>query len=218
MSTPEPMDPRSVLALAVNELRAGSADAALTRVHELLPSLSDKPDLLAPARAVESQALAALGRGDEAIALLERGIDEAQAANLEAHVQGLSGLLEQLRPQIEMAKLAAVPVEEIDRMAPNAAARAVLLANKSIAHLALGDLANAQVLIPIARAAADSSGEPGALVPVLLATAQVFASSDDAPKARRALNEARTVAAEHAPDALPLIQEMQELLEQAGQG
>ena len=38
-------------------------------------------------------------------------------------------------------------------------------------------------------------------------------------KARRALNEARTVAAEHAPDALPLIQEMQELLEQAaGEG
>ncbi|UQA61114.1 hypothetical protein [Polyangium aurulentum] len=209
------MDPRSVLALAVNELRAGSADAALTRVHELLPSLHDKPDLLAPARAVEAQALAALGRGDEALALLDRGLEEAHNAGLPAHVEGLRGLAEQLRPQIEMARLAAVPVEEIDRMAPNPAARAVLLANKSIAHLALGDLGNAQVLLPLAREAADSSGEPGALVPVLLATAQVFAATDDAPKARRALNEARTVAAEHAPDALPLIDEMQELLEQA---
>jgi tetratricopeptide (TPR) repeat protein len=214
----EENDPRLLLSLAANELRSGNAEVALARVRELLPNLQDNPDLLAPGRAVEAQALAALGHGDEALAVLERAIEDAEAADLREHVNGLQGVEEKLRPQIEMARLASISVEDIERTAPHQAARAVLFANKAIAHLAAGDLETAKVLIPLARGAAESSEEPGALVPVSLAAAQVFAAGNDYEAALRALADARVIAEEHLPDALPLIEEMREVLEGGDEG
>jgi tetratricopeptide (TPR) repeat protein len=206
-------DTNFLLGLAFNELRDGRPEEALARIRDLIPDLSGAPEHLAPARALEARALASLGRGEEALSLLESAAREAGAAGLRDHENGLRGLREGLAQQIEMSRLADLPVEEIERQVTDPGGRAVLLANKAIACLARGDLDAARSILPIAREAADAAGEPDARVPVLLAAAQVSAADEDLPKARRALNEARALAVQHAPEALPLIDEMKKLIE-----
>jgi len=201
-------DPKLVLALAANELGAGDFDEALARIRKIQPDLLDNPGLLAPSRALEARALASLGRGQEALSVLDVALADAQKAGLEEHVKGLGGMRERLEQAVEMRNLAVASVSDIERQAPDAATRAVLLSNKIMAVLASGDIAEAKRILPRARMAAEEAEEPGALLPVLLSTAQLCVATDDAKSAQRALEAARTLAQQYEPDALPLIEEM----------
>lgn len=201
-------DPRLVLSLAANELGAGDFEDALERVRRVQPLMDGNQALLAPSRALEARALASLGRGDEALAVLDRGIAEARAAGAEVHVKGLSGLREKLDQALEMRRLASISAEDIERQAPDAPTRAVLLSNKIMAVLAGGDLAGAKAILPRARIAAEEADEPGALLPVLLATAQLSVAAGEPKQARRALEAARSLAVEFDPDTVALIDEM----------
>jgi hypothetical protein len=87
-----------------------------------------------------------------------------------------------------------------------------LFSNKIMAVLASGDVAGAKAILPRARAAAEEAGEPGALLPVLLATAQLSVAADERKQARRALEAARSLAVEFDPDTVPLIDEMASFL------
>ena len=51
-----------------------------------------------------------------------------------------------------------------------------------MALLATGDIGKAKALLPRARIAAEEADEPGALLPVLLATAQLCVATDDLVK------------------------------------
>ncbi|MDC3980893.1 hypothetical protein [Polyangium jinanense] len=201
-------DPRSVLSLAANELGAGQFEAALARVKALQPSLSATPDLLAPSRALEARALASLGRGEEALAVLDQGQKDAEAANLPAHVEGLGRLRAGLAQAFEMEQLAAMSAEDLERQTDDPAQRAVLYSNKIVASLAVGDIEGARKLLPRARVAAEQAEDPAALLPVLLATTQLCVATDDVKTAKRALEAARKVAEAHEPDVIPMIDEM----------
>jgi hypothetical protein len=209
------MDLDLPLTLAASDLREGQPESALRRVRAALPDLEGVPDRLYPARALEARALAALGRGEEALELLERSAEEAASAGLPNHEQGLRGLAAKLAPDIEMARLVAIPVERIERDTPDLGARAVLLASKAMAHLARAEHDVAAALLPLARGAAEFAGEPAALVPVLLASAHIHAAEGAPDLARGVLAQARALAAEHAPDALALLDALQEALEGA---
>jgi tetratricopeptide (TPR) repeat protein len=204
----EGVDPRFVLSLAANELGAGDFEDALERVRRVQPLIGDDQALLAPSRALEARALAALGRGEEALLVLDRAIDEAGRAGAEVHARGLSGLRQKLEQTLEMTRMAAISPDDIERQTPDAKTRAVLFSNKIVALLATGELEQARMILPRAREAAEEADEPGALLPVLLATAQLCVATDDTHSANRALEAARALAVRFEPDAVALIDEM----------
>lgn len=201
-------DPRSALALAANELGAGQFEDALSRVKALQPSLSATPDLLAPSRALEARALASLGRGEEALLVLDRAQKDAEAANLPEHVEGLGRLRAGLAQAFEMERLASMSADDLERQTEDPVQRAVLFSNKIVAALSVGDVEGARALLPRARMAAELAEDPAALLPVLLATTQLCVATNDVKTARRALDAARKVAEASEPDAIPLIDEM----------
>ncbi len=204
----EGVDPKFVLSLAANELGAGDFEDALERVRRVQGLIGDDQALLAPSRALEARALAALGRGDEALLTLDRAIEEAGRAGAEVHVRGLSGLRQKLEQTLEMTRMASISTDDIEAQTPDAMTRAVLFSNKIVALLATGELESARVILPRARAAAEEADEPRALLPVLLATAQLCVATDDMHSAKRALEAARALAARFDPDAVGLIDEM----------
>jgi len=201
-------EPRAVLSLAANEIGAGDFEDALERIRRIQPALAGDPALYYPSCALEARALSSLGRGREALEVLDRALEGAREAKLEGHVTGLSGMRERLEQALEMRGLAAASAEEIERTTPDLASRAVLFANKIMALVAMGDVAGAKALLPRARGAAEMADEPGALLPVLLATAQLCVATDDIASARRALEGARSLAERFEPEALSLIDEM----------
>jgi hypothetical protein len=201
-------DPRHVLSLAASELGAGAFEDALARVRGLQPSLAEKPDLLAPSRALEARALASMGREEEALAVLDNAQSDAKDANLPEHVDGLGRLRAGLAQAFEMQRLASLSADDLAGQTPDPGQRAVLFANKIVASLAAGDIQSAREILPLARAAAEEAGDPAALLPVLLATSQLCVATNDLRTAERALAAARSIAEQHEPEAVALIDEM----------
>jgi tetratricopeptide (TPR) repeat protein len=205
-------DPRQVLQLAAFDVNAGAFSEALERIRSALPALEKDPEFLAPARALEARALASLGQEQDALAVLETAMKEAQKAGLDKHVAGLRGLREQLNRVVEMRRLAATPVDELSGRRMDPGERAVLLSNKIVAFLGLGDIESARALLPRARASAEEADDPLALLPVLLATSQLGAATGDWESAKKAINAARTLAKMHDTESMDLVEEMARFL------
>lgn len=210
----ETEDPRQILQSAALDMSAGAFGEALDRVRSALPALEKDPGFLAPARALEARALMSLGQEQEALSVLEKAIGEAKEAGLDNHVVGLRGLREQLNRVIEMRRLAATPVDELSGRRMDPGERAVLLSNKIVACLGLGDINNARALLPRARASAEEADDPLALLPVLLATSQLGAATGDWDSARKAINAARNLAKMHDTESMALVEEMAQFLMQ----
>ena len=205
-------DPRQILQLAALDMGSGAIDEALERIRTALPALEKDPGFLAPARALEARALMSLGREQEALSVLEKAVEEAKQAGLDNHVVGLRGLREQLQRVIEMRRLAATPVDEISGRRMDPGERAVLLSNKIVALLGLGDVDDARALLPRARAAAEEADDPLALLPVLLATSQLGAATGEWDSAKKAIDAARTLARLHDTESMALVEEMAQFL------
>lgn len=218
MGDDEGVDPKFVLSLAANELGAGDFEDALVRVRRLRPELGDNQELVAPCRALEARALASLGRGEDALSVLADAIADAKQAGAEAHVRGLSGLRQKLEEALEMRRLADISPNDIERQTPDAATRAVLFSNKIMAFLATGEVEQAKALLPRARKAAEDADEPGALLPVLLATAQLCVATEDRRSAKKALEAARSLAVRFEPETVRLIDDMTGFLMRVGEG
>lgn len=205
-------DPRQILRLAAMDVHSGAFEEACARLRAGFSVLEENPEFLAPARALEARALMSLGREQEALDVLDKAIGEAMQAQLDKHVVGLRGLREQLHRVVEMRRLAATPVDELSGRHMDAGERAVLLSNKIVAYLGMGDIANAEVLLPRARASAEEADDPLALLPVLLATSQLGAATGDMDSAKKALDAARTLAKLHDPESMALVDEMARFL------
>ena len=111
-----------------------------------------------------------------------------------------------------MRRLAATPVDELSGREMDPGERAVLLANKIVAFLGLGDIESARELLPRARASAQEADDPLALLPVLLATSQLAAATGDLVSAKKAIEAARTLAKMHDPESMALVEEMARFL------
>jgi tetratricopeptide (TPR) repeat protein len=205
-------DPRQVLQLAAFDIGSGDFPGALEKIRGAIPELEKYPDFLAPARALESKALMSLGREQEALDVLDQAVKNAKAAGLDKHVVGLRGLRQQLERVVEMRRLALTPVDELSGRQMDPGERAVLLANKIVALLGLGDVAEAQALLPRARAAAEEADDPLALLPVLLATSQLGAATGDMVSAKKAVDAARNLAKLHDQESMALVEEMARFL------
>ncbi|HRI70837.1 MAG TPA: hypothetical protein PK156_41675 [Polyangium sp.] len=212
MSESEMVDPRQILQLAALDVHSGDFAGACSRLQEAYPTLEKHPEFLAPARALEARALMSLGREQEALAILEKGIGEALQAKLDQHVKGLRGLREQLHRVVEMRRLAATPVDELSGRHMDAGERAVLFSNKIVAYLGMGDITSAEALLPRARASAEEADDPLALLPVLLATSQLGVATGDMGSATKAIEAARTLAKLHDPESMALVEEMARFL------
>jgi tetratricopeptide (TPR) repeat protein len=210
--TTEMSDPRQILQLAALDVGSGAFQEGLDKIRSALPGFEKHPDFLAPARALEARALMSLGHEQEALDVLAKAIKEAKEANLEKHVTGLRGLRQQLERVLEMRRLAVTPVDELSGRQMDPGERAVLFANKIVALLGLGDVTNAQALLPRARAAAEEADDPVALLPVLLATSQLGAATGDFDSAKKAIDAARTLAKLHDPESMALVEEMARFL------
>lgn len=209
-------DPRQILQLAAFDVGSKDFAAALEKIRGALPELQKYPDFLAPARAIEARALMSLGREQEALDVLDKAAKEAKEAGLERHVTGLRGLRQQLERLVEMRRLALTPVDELSGRRMEPGERAVLLANKIVAMLSLGEIDDAKALLPRARAAAEEADDPVALLPVLLATSQLGAATGDMTSAKKAVDAARNLAKLHDPDSMALVEEMARFLMQQG--
>jgi len=211
-AAPEVADPRQVLQLAAFDIGSGDFAGALEKIRAAFSELEKYPDFLAPARALESKALMSLGREQEALDALDRAVKDAKEAGLDKHVVGLRGLRQQLERVVEMRRLALTPVDELSGREMDPGERAVLLANKIVALLGLGDVTQAQALLPRARAAAEEADDPLALLPVLLATSQLAAATGDMSSAKKAVDAARNLAKLHDPESMALVEEMARFL------
>lgn len=208
----EMADPRQILQLAAFDVNSGAPGEALEKLRAGQSVLVQNPEFLAPARALEARALMSIGQEQEALAVLDKAIAEAQEAALDKHVIGLRGLREQLNRVVEMRRLAATPVGELSGREMDPGERAVLLANKIVAFLGLGDIESAKELLPRARASAQEADDPLALLPVLLATSQLAAVTGDLVSAKKAIEAARTLAKLHDPESMALVEEMARFL------
>lgn len=208
----EMADPRQILQLAAFDVNSGAPEEALEKLRAGQSVLAQTPDFLAPARALEARALMSIGQEQEALVVLDKAIAEAKEAALDKHVIGLRGLREQLERVVEMRRLAATPVDELSGREMDPGERAVLLANKIVAFLGLGDIASARELLPRARASAQEADDPLALLPVLLATSQLAAATGDLVSAKKAIEAARTLAKLHDPESMALVEEMARFL------
>jgi len=208
----EAEDPRQILQWAALDVGAGAFVDALERIRSALPALANDPGFLAPTRALEARALMGMGREQEALSVLDKGLEEARQAGLDKHVIGLRGLREQLERVVEMRRMAAAPIDELSGREMDPGERAVLLSNKIVALVGTGDVAGAEALLPQARASAQEADDPLVLLPVLLATSQLGAATGDMESAKRALDAARTLARMHDPESMALVEEMTRFL------
>lgn len=199
------VDPAYVPAIAAQLLRAGKADQALALVREVLHALTETPEVLAMARAVEAQALLALDRGDEALEAVEHGLSAAADASLDQFIGQLRVLRDQIRSITQMQAIAATPIEVLEQRASGPAELSSLLLQKALT-LAKNDPAAARGLLGRARAAADASGDPRVRVAGLVNAAQILGALDDTDAARQALREALPLARLHLRDALGPIE------------
>lgn len=201
-----PVSPLDILESAHQALRSDRADDALSTLRDALPTLAQNPAHLAIARSIEGQALVAVHRGGEALDVLDLAIADAATAGLRREVNALQTLKDQLRGMIATAAIAAIPIEELEERASNPAQFAALLMQKAVASANAYDGDAARLFIVRARAAADASGQPLALLEVLVNAAQILDPLGDIEAARSSLDEARPIALEHAPDLLATIE------------
>jgi tetratricopeptide (TPR) repeat protein len=206
------VDPGVTIRRALHAFQAGHYAEALTVVHDALPTLSEDAENLIMARAIEARAHFELGHGEESLAVVEQAISEAAARGSRQHVDGLRKLELHIRQANEMKRLAALPVEELERSASSPAEFSYRLVQKAMAVANFKNAVEARLLLAKARAAAESSGSVLALIRVLVNSAEVLGATGDIASARGMLDEAKPLAREHASGVLANIEDIERAL------
>ncbi len=198
---------------AANALRAGDADEALQQATTPVDCLGEAaaPQRVAMAQALIAQALAAKGRFDEALETVESALSAAAGAG-ESELAELRGLQDHLRGAGELERLATTPVAELREQTSQPSKLAGLLAAKATATLAADRPDEARTLFAEAVTVAEQSGNPVARLDVLIHRCQFELSTGAAAAARATIKDARAIATEHARQALPLLEQLEQAL------
>ncbi len=170
------------------------------------------PQLVATAQAVIAQALAAKGRFDEALQAVESALSAAAGAGERELVEQLHGLRDKLQGAGDLERLVTTPVAELREQTSQPAKLAGLLAAKASATLAADRPDEARTLLAEAATVAEQSGNPLARLDVLIHRSQFELSTGASAAARATIDEARAIATEHAGQALPLLEQLEQAL------